>query len=554
MKCSSCGAEFTGAFCPYCGSKAAEAAPSAPVQNNNVYANAQQSPVNPSQTAPAQTGAFAHAGQENPAGGVYQPVTPGADMYSSQKKKKKAPMIIGIIIAVIALIAILGLCFANSIVRSIAGETGFYLLNETETVKELLDLDLEKLQKNEKMSSNTTISVKSSKEIPEKLQEVLSKLTIYSAVDKKSGQVMLDAKGNFSGKDAEIKACMNNEAMGITAPGLMDSALYMDTSSAFSYANEEQLNKIVKKLTPIVKEVEKEELANIITVDKHKVNGKNCRVVTYAFTEKTALNALAALTEKIMDDEDLMKIIEEILKTAYDSTYSGYANNPYYTPPTFDEFLKQFKELPKQLRERANRADSDETLNFSIAYKGSRILQRKIEIGEMKVTIDTDTSGSEKTLSVDYSQNGKHQEILSYTRDSKDLSLKVMDGDKEMFTLTVNDYKVKKINGVYAPVFSMNLSIYDDYTVKADATDNDTYDLSVQVNDADGNEKVSFTLSNELSSKPDFSEYTEPDKNASTDMNEFIRKLQSELYDVIEGSSSNNNSYSNYGSAYNYAY
>lgn len=547
MKCTSCGADFTGAFCPYCGAKAPEAAPSAPVQNNNISAGIQpQPPFSPSPAAPVQNSTFVSAQHSKPVsenaysrpaapvGGAYQPATAGGEMFKQPKKKSKAPLIIGIVVAVIAVIGILGLCFAQSIIRSITGETAYYLLQETETVKDLLDLDLKKLQKNDKLSSSTTIDVKGDGEYSKEIQKVLSQVTVNTAIDQKDGKMMLDAKGDFSGKNAELKVCADENGLGITAPGLADGAFYYELSSAILKADNDELDEIVSELASIIKEVEDEELDGAITIENEEVNGKKCRVVTYTFTKKTAALALASLMEKAMNNEKLMKSLESYIKTYYERSYGQYQENPYYTPPTYEEFLQQFKDYPKQLREFVKESKDDSKLYFSIAYKGSRILQRKIEADGEKLIIDTDTSGSEKTLNVTLSGGKSEQEIVSYTKTKDSADLVVKGNSETIFTLSINNYEVKKINGIYVPVFSMKVDIVEDNTtLTLDAEDNDTYDLIAHLNLA-GKDEYTFTLTNELSSKPDFSSFEEPDKNASTDYNSFMNKVTNELNNVLE--------------------
>ncbi|MBR2590826.1 MAG: hypothetical protein IKE65_07875 [Clostridia bacterium] len=555
MKCTSCGAEFTGAFCPYCGAKAPEAASSAPVQNNNISAGIQpQPPVNPTPAAPEQNSAFVNAQQPNqtganaysqptpPVGGAYQPATAGGEMFKQPKKKSKAPLIIGIVVAVIAIIGILGLCFAQTIIRSITGETAYYLLQETETVKDLLDLDANKLQKNKKVAANSTISIKSDdNNIPQDVQELISKISLYTAIDQKEGKMMLDAKGDFSGKNAELKVCADENGLGITAPGLSDTSFYISLSSALANANSDELDEIKGELAPIIKEVEEEELKDIITVEKEEVNGKKCRVVTYAFTQKVAYNALASLMEKVMANEKLMSKLESVLKTVYDYSYGNYQENPYYTPPTYDEVLQNYKELPKQLRKEAEKSTNENKVFFSIAYKGSRIVQRKLAGNEV-ITIDSDTSASEKTLSVVWEGSKDKVELVSFSNDGKELYLSVKeDGGEKLFDLSIHDYKVKKINGVYVPLFSLKLDYPDaGFVVRLDAQEDETYNLYFNVkSDSSSENEFTVNIFSELSSRPDFSSFEEPDKNASTDFNGFVNEVSSELNNVLKDTMDN---------------
>ena len=546
MKCTSCGAEFTGgSFCPHCGTKAVISAPS-PTQPSQTPA---QPRANYAQPQPGYTQPQANYAQPQP--GYTQPresytnMSPaGSNPPQPAKKKSKAPLIIGIVVAVIALIAVLGLVFAGSITRSIVGETNYYLLREADTLSSVLDLDFDKYEKNDKfsVSSNIDIGADSADSDIQQLREIISKLDVKlnATVDKNDGKAMICAEANGGSQKAAIKACFSENALGITAPQLTNSSFYLDLAENALFSDGSNYKTIAKQLSGIVKEVEQEELDGCISSSREKVNGKSCRVVTYTFTEKTAMNTFAALLEKIMEDEKIMEAMEPLLQYYYKTLVNQY--NMYSSDiPSYSDFLNQLKEEIKGFREEAKEADGTEKIYYRIAYSGNHIVQRTLDMMEVeneKVVIDSDVTGSEKGISFT-AYSGDEVEVsgalsLVSSGSKKDLSLKVNDYDGEtLANASISDYEVEKIDGVYVPLGTLAFSVPDeDVQVQLTATQEDNYRLALQVKD-DYDSLLSLSLGCELSTSTDFSEYEEPSNDGTTNFNEFISSVTDGLENYL---------------------
>ena len=527
MNCKNCGAELPegATFCGFCGT---------PVNAQPVEATFNQQPA---QTPVSEQPAAIPTASE-----YAQPDFQQMNQLTQKKpkKKKKALLIIGIILGVLLIIAAVLFAFRYQLLRAVIGEANYYALIETKTVGEFLKddefaeiLDVDSFN----LKANATQAYEN---------EVFANIELNAAFDKSkntgTGSYKSTPQGEYSdGKSLTYKADYGNGKLGISDPGTTDKTVTIKADSVTQF-DFKAVSDIVKKVYPIIKNVEKTTAKDKITVTSEDVDGKSCRVVSITLSEGDCYNIAADFLEAISKDKELVETVKKLIADN-EKSLSGFLK--YFDSDIesinkeIDEAIQNLPETVKKLRQDALTYKDGDTFTYKIAYKNNtEILQRQFILDEEVVTVKTEIEGRNRTLTVTPEYKGEEEGKFTYKKveagDKLLVTADYVEDDETAFHAEITDLTIASVNGVKVPVGKISFKTRDEgLTGTVTMTAADKYTAEIKL--GEGEEVyVTYNITAELSDKADLSAYTEPDDKASDDFDEFMEAVNTALYGEIE--------------------
>ncbi len=576
MFCGKCGASLPdgAGFCPNCGNPVAfqsqaipsepvapvepvtpvePVAPVEPVQSIPFTAPAQSIPVQPEQTANGNVYA-------QPAENTYPNPYASAAAVNAPKpkkvksgKKKIAPIIICVVLAVIVAAGVAAACMWQSIARSALGELGFYAWRESKTVEKTFGIDnYEKLFENKAVTSKSSVKASSNQDEFDKIFDALSAdvLLAFSREDEKALAVV-DLKAE---DDVKLTAniSLDKDKLGVSIPDLTDEKFYADLSDmgVEEEGIELDYDTISKELVKIYKQIDKDHIKTNTVVTKEKIDGKKCRKVSFTFDGDKAADFIVDLLTAVKDDDALLDALDPALEASYNAYVKTGGDDEYTYKEFKEEALDHFDNAVKMIRETFKDADDIElVLSYATDSKGNVVNRSVIANydGEETFRFNIDTAFKGKTVDATISvivDDITTEITVNRTNSSNgaviEIDGKTVDEDKDgyVYSAKFEDIRVESIGGVNVLLGSVNVKgnpvdegkeddSYDNFDIKIDLVNSETYDINAKVEFED----VEFEaeIKSELSSEADFSKFETPDKKGLTDIEEFLESMEEKL-------------------------
>lgn len=568
MFCGKCGSSLPDGvkFCPNCGnivsapSQTVSDEPAAQAQAPTQSTPAQQIPAQaiPTQSIPVQNSSVTPAYQQpvtNAYPNVYAPVNNGKKVKTG--KKKKAPIIICVILAVVLAVGVAAACMWQNIARSALGEAGFYAWREAKTTEKIFAVKgMDTLGDNDSLTISSKVKVNAEDGVYDKAFDAVSADVNFSYSDQEQKAVAV--VGLVAEDETKVNANVSFEKgkLGISIPDLTEQTYYMDLGMGEEKI-ELDYETIGTELLNIYKQLDKEHIRVNTVVDKRDFNGQKCRNVTFTVDGNEAAELLVDFLTAVKEDKALINALDPALAAAFNGT--NKMNPDSKDTKTYEdykeEFLENFDLIIKQIKKSVGEKDIVLVLSYASDSKGY-IVNRTVMFsadGKDVFRVAVDTFAKAGILNLEFTSE-ENETTLALTRDrsARGDSFHIIGGSVEMnkgeagngvsFEIYFNNIRVENINGVNVLIGEAVATLTpvadgkekDESTVKINLNleNNGTYDIKARYEL--GEVSYDIDIESTLSATADLSRFVKPDEKGLTDFDKFVDSMSDGVDKVAE--------------------
>ena len=459
-----------------------------------------------------------------------------------KKAKKANKKIIGGVAGAICAVVLVAVIVVGASWRNIAhaamGEVDYYLWREGTTIVDVLSTDaLKDIMTAQDFSSETEA----------KMYFPVEDMTINGSINMShqndGNQTVAVAKpvAEEEGESFSIgtyKIDYKDKVLGVSAPDITDAQIVIDfvnnvmgdSSNGGIDLSGIDITETAKVLGTIIKDAEDDVLKDNITKGKQELDGKKYSTVELRIDGITAIEFATAVVNGIMDNSEAKELFTSYIQMGI----NAYAPFSYDIQDLdADDIIDLIRD---SLDEAAEYATEDEII-YTVFY-GSKdsIINRRLEIPDEDFSIDIKTIIGKNKTSLDISCDYFTAELEKKEENGSVTYRFDMSGeDLSDIQIEAEELRVEKCSGVNVvlgdiEVYCAGLSI----NLNASLNGN-SYDISSDASE-DGYDLYDISLSTTLSTKPDMSDFVQPDIKNGVDIEEFVERFEEDFAEFIYNS------------------